>query len=308
MKKISFGLTASGAPVTQYMLQNSHGMQIKLINYGATLISLTVPDASGTAVELTLGFDTLAEYLAHPFYFGCTVGRVANRIAEGRFQYQNKFYQLACNENKHSHLHGGIRGFDKVIWQGKSFENDMGSGVEFSYLSKAGEENYPGNLDVKTTYFLTHNNELKINYIATTDEPTPVNLTNHTYWNLAGAGNDTILWHELQILADQYLETDKLHLPTGKINPVADTAFDFRESRVIASGNYDHCYVINDPDNLTARVKDPVSGRILEVYTTQSGVQFYAGNYLQEINIAGGKKNTAMGWFLPGNTSVFLMR
>lgn len=284
-------------PATEFVLQNDAGMKARLINYGATLVSLKVPDQSATEIELTLGFDTLAEYLAHPFYFGCTVGRVANRIANGQFHYQNKRYRLACNENAFSHLHGGDKGFDKVMWAVRSLR---GNGIEFSYLSKDGEENYPGNLLVKASYFLTSANELKIIYTAETDQPTPVNLTNHTYWNLAGADATNILNHELQIFSAEYLETDNQHMPTGKILSVADTEFDFRRPRTIGTGGYDHCYVTGNTDkkiHLVARARDPGSQRTLETYTTQAGLQFYSGNYLRDYALAGGKRTAQWGGF-----------
>lgn len=283
-----------------FILRNSQGMTTKLMNYGATLVSLKITTSSGEEIELTLGFDTLEEYLAHPFYFGCTVGRVANRIAAGSFSYQNKRYQLNCNENAFSHLHGGAKSFDKVFWQGRQYQEKNGSGVVFSYLSKDGEENYPGNLLVEVNYFLSDENTLKITYTAETDQATPVNLTNHTYWNLAGSGN--ILQHEMQVFSDEYLETNKYHIPTGEIKSVAGTAFDFRTretigKRIEEAGGYDNFYVLVNTNRLAARVTDPVSQRTLETYTTQPGLQFYSGNYLADYAIAEGKRTERWGGF-----------
>jgi aldose 1-epimerase len=282
---------------TRYTLNNVNGMQVSLLNYGAALTSVKIPDPQKRLVELTLGFDQPEEYLQHPFYFGCTVGRVANRIASGTFNLNNKPVTLARNEKNFCHLHGGAVGFDKIFWKGKHVAN----GVEFSYYSPAGEEGYSGNLQVIVTYTLTPANELKITYLAQTDAPTPINLTNHAYWNLAGAGNGNVLNHEMEIFADYYLESDAQHLPTGNILPVADSAFDFRKPRTIgerlaeASG-YDHCYVLGK-NRLVARVQEPTSKRILETYTTQPGMQFYSGNYLSDYAIANGKRTEQWGGF-----------
>lgn len=304
MPEISdFGSLPSGTEISLFGLSNHNGMRLKLINYGATLTSLQVPDSDGQLIELTLGFDTLQAYLQHPFFFGCTIGRVANRIARGEFQYQNKIYKLARNENDFCHLHGGAKGFDKRVWDAACFQREDAVGVEFSYLSRDGEENYPGNLAVKTTYVLTAANELKIIFEAATDQPTPVNLTNHTYWNLAGAGN--ILDHEMEIFSDYYLATDNRHLPTGEIKAVANSAFDFRQPKKIRAriqeiGGYDHCYALENPGQHlrpAARVKDPVSNRILQVHTTQPGVQFYSGNYLADYALANGKRTERWGGF-----------
>jgi aldose 1-epimerase len=293
------GYLKNGSEVSQFTLRNVHGMTLKLMNYGATLMSVKTPDQT----ELTLGFDTLEEYLKHPFYFGCTIGRVANRIAVGQFHYQNKLYSLACNENNFTHLHGGHQGFDKVLWQAQIFQAENGCGVTFSYLSPDGEENYPGNLSVKVLYFLSDENAIHISYWAQTDNATPVNLTNHTYWNLAGAGSNTILEHEMQIFADKYLETDARSLPTGKIIGVADTDFDFQTPQSIGKriqkvGGYDHCYVVDDPKlHLAARARDPNSQRTLETYTTQPGLQFYSGNSLKNYLIAAEQMTQQWGAF-----------
>jgi aldose 1-epimerase len=277
-----FGRLPTGEAVSQYSLTNNLGTTVKLINYGATLTSFSLLDSTGKPVEITLGFDTLQEYLLHPYYFGCTIGRVANRIAHGKFDYQGKTFKLNCNENPMSHLHGGTQGFDKIIWDGNIIETEETIGVEFYHMSPDGHEGYPGNLCVTTTYSLTHLNELKITFHATTDQATAITLTNHTYWNLAGSG--TILDHELQIMADRYLETDTQHLTTGNIGTVRDTIYDFREiqrigSRMQNNFGYDNYYILSG-EKLAARVSDTVSGRLLEVQTTQPGLQFYSGNHL----------------------------
>jgi aldose 1-epimerase len=298
-ERAAFGRLPSGKEITQFIITNQNGVAIRLTNYGATLLSFKIPGP----VELTLGFDTLKEYLNHPFYFGCTVGRVANRIAKGSFHYQKQNFQLARNENDVNHLHGGNKGFDKVIWDAISFRHNEKAGIEFSYVSRDGEEGYPGTLKVKVIYTLTSENELKISYHATTDRPTPVNLTNHTYWNLAGAG--TVLDHEMEIFADAYLPTDQQQIPTGEIKDVTGTAFDFRLPRTIGErltqvSGYDHCYDLKNSEKilqLAARTKDPESGRILETYTTESGLQFYSGNSLQDYPVSDGRQTQQWGGF-----------
>ena len=280
----------------QFKLANSHGIQIQLMEYGATLTSLKIPDPKQGLVEVTLGFDHLDEYLRHQFYFGCTVGRVANRIANGQFTLQDQTIQLYCNENAYSHLHGGSQGFDKVFWQGQQQDNT----VTFTHSSTANAEGYPGNLATTVIYQLTKDNELKIHYRATTDAPTPVNLTNHTYWNLRGAGSGDILAHELEIFASQYLETDHRHLPTGQVLAVGNSALDFQSRKTIGKHlaqirGYDHCYLLQG--ELAARVRDPDSGRVMEVRTTKPGMQFYSGNYLADTQIAQHRRTQQWGGF-----------
>ena len=299
MKKFSyrtepFGTLPTGEIIHQHQLENAHGTVVTLMEYGATLTSLTVLDNAGQAHEITLGFDTLQEYVQHGYYLGCTIGRVANRIAHGKFGYQDKRFQLSCNENPASHLHGGHIGFDKVVWQAKSIATEEDISIVFSHLSPDQTEGYPGNLKVTTTYSLTHDNALKIAFRASTDQPTAVSLTNHTYWNLAGS--DTILGHELQIMADQYLETDTLHLPTGKICAVTETAYDFRQPRRIGErlesvSGYDNYYILSDKTR-AARLSDPGSGRRMEIETTQPGLQFYSGNYLAAGKLSKQRKQT----------------
>jgi aldose 1-epimerase len=275
-----------------FQLQNVHGMQVHLLDYGATVTAVKVPAKNGELVNLALGFDTLAEYEAHPFYFGCTVGRVANRIAHGKFSHAGNDYHLARNENNFCHLHGGVCGFDKVFWQA----SQTGNVLVFNYVSPANEEGYPGKLAITTTYTLNDQNELKIQYHATTDAPTPINLTNHTYWNLQGEG--TILDHTLTIFSDEILAADDNHIPTGNIISVAGTAFDFLEPQKIGAcltpNGYDHCYVLATPP-LAARVTH--SGRTLETFTTQPGMQFYSGNSLHDYPIAAGKHTQRHGGF-----------
>jgi aldose 1-epimerase len=282
----SFGKLANDVEVTLFTLSNANGVKASLMNYGATLVALEAPDRNGKLTDITLGFDTLEGYVkSNQPYFGCIVGRCTNRIAGGRFHLDGKEYRLATNAGD-AHLHGGVKGFDKAFWQaeGKS------PSVKFTYHSTDGEEGYPGNLAVTVIYTLTESNELQIEYTATTDKPTPVNLTNHTYFNLAGSGN--ILGHELMIAATQYLPANDALLPTGEIHPVKSTPMDFTTSTPIGRRihqlkgdpiGYDHTYVLHNDGartGLAARVFDPQSGRVLEVHTTEPGVQLYTGNFL----------------------------
>jgi aldose 1-epimerase len=289
-----FGVLPNGEMVTQFQLVNSNGVSARIIDYGATLTSLILPSENNP--EIVLGFDTLEDYLQHEFYFGCIIGRVANRITHGRFSYQDKTYQLACNFNQRHHIHGGVKGFDKIIWHGEAFTEKNAVGVKFSYLSKDGEEGYPGNLEVVCTYILTNDNELKISYWAKTDKATPIDLTNHTYWNLADAGNDSILEHQVQVFADRYIVTDHEYIPSGEIRSVHNTPFDFTQltrisDRIAAVRGYDVFYILPETKNLrlTAKVYEPTTKRSIEVLTTQPGLQFYTGNSLYEYVIAGNK-------------------
>lgn len=278
---------SSGEGVDQFVLSNGNGLTAKVITFGATLTSLISPDRHGKPEEIILGYDNLEGYLLPHPYFGATVGRFANRIARGRFSIDGKVYQVACNDNG-NHLHGGNVGFSRRIWKAEAFSREDASGVVFSYRSPSGEENYPGNLDVTVTYTLTENNELIIEYSAVTDAPTPVNLTNHTYWNLEGAGTGKIYDHVLSIDADAYLEVDEELVPSGRKIPVEGTPFDFRKPKPIgkdieAAGGYDHCFVLNRNDELPQiRVTAPHSGRVLTIYATQPGLQFYTGNFLAD--------------------------
>jgi aldose 1-epimerase len=277
---------------------------VKLISRGATLQEWHVPDRNGNKADVVFGFDNIAGYESPANgYFGCTAGRVANRIAKGKFTIDGTTYTVAVNDAPNA-LHGGVkRSLDKVVWQGTPFENQSGRGVVFTYTSPDGEEGYPGNLAIKVTYTLTDKNEVRIDYEATTDKPTPVNLTNHSYFNLAGAGAATINDHELMLTADHYTPVDSTLIPTGEINPVAGTPFDFREFHAIGErvdqlgsgtgAGYDHNFVLNNQDGdlaLAAKVREPKSGRVLNVFTTEPGVQFYAGNFLNGAAGKGGKK------------------
>jgi aldose 1-epimerase len=299
-----FGKTKDGTPVTVYTLISTRALKVRLIDYGATLISVETPDKDGKLANITLGFPTLEGYLQRHPYFGSTVGRYGNRIAGGKFKLDGKEYTLATN-NGPNHLHGGLKGFDAVMWKAEPIKEPSAVGVKFTYRSKDGEEGYPGNLDVTVTYTLTNNNELKIDYEAKTDKATVVNLTNHAYWNLAGAGSGDILKHELTIAADKYLPIDDTSIPTGKPADVKGTPFDFTTPHAIGerigelkkephkTKGYDHCYVLRGQEGklaLAARVKDSASGRIMEIFTTEPGVQLYCGNFLDGSAGGGGYK------------------
>jgi len=294
VRKESFGKTGDGRPVDLYTLTNSKGMQVRAMTYGGIIVSIRVPDKSGKIQDVVLGYDTVEGYLANPAYFGAIVGRYANRIANGTFTLDGVKYTLAKNDGQNS-LHGGKVGFNKELWEGKQFESAKGVGVEFSLLSKDGEEGYPGNLKVKVRYTLTDENQLMLDYEATTDKATPLNLSQHSYFNLAGEGSGDILQHHLMLNADRFTPVDKTLIPTGELRAVQGTPLDFTkptaigaridedyEQLVIGHG-YDHNFVINRKDDsltLAARVHEPTSGRVLEVYTTEPGVQFYSGNFL----------------------------
>jgi len=285
-----WGQTQDGTPVKLFTLSNSKGMVAKITTYGAIITEIRVPDRNGKSGNVVLGFDKLDQYLkGHPF-FGAVAGRVGNRIAKGRFTLDGHEYKLAVN-NGPNHLHGGIKGFDKVVWNAKPLHaNAKETALQLSYLSKDGEEGYPGNLAVTVTYTLTEENELRIDYSAKTDKATPVNLTNHSYFNLAESG--TILDHELMINADRYTVTDDTLIPTGEIAPVAGTPLDFRKPTPIGARfdqiqkkpkGYDDNFVLNSGGKalaLAARVYEPKTGRVMEVLTTQPGVQLYTGNFL----------------------------
>ena len=283
-----FGETPDARPVDEYVLSNRLGTIAKVITYGATLTELHIPDRNGTFEDVVLGFDDLPSYLrGHP-YLGATIGRVANRIARGRFRLYDVNYVLATNDGL-NHLHGGLKGFDKVFWQAHPVQVNEGQGVNLSYFSRDGEEGYPGNLTVRVIYVLTETNELRIEYSASTDKATPVNVTNHSYFNLAGAEHTNILGHSLSLTADQYTPVDDHLIPTGEIRPVEDTPLDFRQSSSIGArlaklpGGYDHNFVLNrSGSGLTsaARVHEPTTGRSMEVLTIEPGIQFYSGNFL----------------------------
>jgi len=292
--KQAFGKTADGTAVDLYTLTNSHGVEAKIMTYGGVVTSLKVPDKNGKLGDVVLGYDHFDGYLKRGSYFGAIVGRYGNRIAKGRFTLNGVEYKLAVN-NGENHLHGGLKGFDKVVWKAKAMKGRDGVGLELSYLSKDGEEGYPGNLNVTVIYTLTDNNELKIDYSATTDKDTVLNLTNHSYFNLADGGASKILGHEMMINADRFTPVDKGLIPTGELQRVKGTPLDFTQptaigaridqsyEQLVLGGGYDHNYVLNSSDGslaLAARVYEPTTGRVMEVFTTQPGVQFYTGNFL----------------------------
>ncbi len=298
----SFGML-DGQEVQEFTLKNPNGMEIKLISYGATLTEVHVPDKNGKFADVVLGFDTLAGYTsdANP-YFGCTVGRVANRTAKGQFTLNGKTYQLAVN-NGPNHLHGGVKEpLAKVIWQGKQVEVKDAQAVRFTYTSPDGQEGYPGTLNVAVTYTLTNDNAIRIDYRATTNQATPVNLTNHSYFNLAGAGAPTVLEHMLQLKAKQYTPVDATLIPTGKMASVKGTPLDFLAPHSIGerieplidtpTKGYDHNLVLEGEAGTLrpiAKLWHPASGRIMTVLTDQPGVQFYSGNFLNGVKGKDGK-------------------
>ena len=302
IQKQIFGHTPNGAEVVVYTLENKLGMQVSLMNYGAAIVSIKTADNKGHIKEITLGFDSLKQYLEQSPYFGATVGRYANRIAHGKFTLLDQDYQLATN-NGPNHLHGGNRGFDKVVWQAQTSTTDSGQTVTFHYTSPDGEEGYPGQVDVSVSYTLSKNNTLTLRYSATTTKPTIINLANHTYFNLKDAGKTDILGHVLKINADNYTPVDATLIPTGEIAPVAGTPFDFRQPHTIGeridaddqqlanAGGYDHNFVLgNDTEamRLAATVFEPTTGRVMNIVTTQPGVQFYSGNFLDGLEGRGG--------------------
>jgi aldose 1-epimerase len=287
LKKEPFGNLADGAAVEIYTLTNANGLKARLMTYGATLVSLELPDRNGKLEDCVLGYDRLDGYLKSSPYFGSIVGRYGNRIAKGQFVLNGVTYDLAKN-NGENHLHGGIKGFDKVVWNAEPMKEARAVGVKFSYLSKDGEEGYPGNLACTVTYTLTNDDELVIRYEATTDKATPVNLTHHSYFNFGG-GRRNILGHELMLSADRYTPVDKGLIPTGELRSVKATPMDFMTPLPIGSriaqveGGYDHNYVLTEVGGtmaLAARVVEPESGRVMEISTTEPGLQFYSGNFL----------------------------
>lgn len=287
-----FGMTPDGDSVELFTLTNANGVALRAMTYGGIIVSLTVPDRDGTPGDIVLGYDSLAGYLRSSPYFGAIVGRYANRIARGTFTLDGTTHHLAIN-NPPNALHGGLRGFDKVVWEGEPFSDARGAGVILRHTSPDGDEGYPGTVTVQVTYTLTDSNDVVIDYEATTDKATPINLSQHSYFNLAGSGS--ILDHELMIAADSFTPIDSTFIPTGVIAPVAGTPFDFRAPHRIGeridadneqlrfAGGYDHNFVLNRAGTglaLAARLSDSASGRVLEVRTDQPGLQFYSGNFL----------------------------
>jgi len=303
--KQTFGNKADWVPVDLYTLTNVHGAEIKITNYGGIMVSLMVPDRQGKLGDVVLGFDTLQEYIANNPYFGAIIGRYGNRIAKGKFTLNGVKYTLAQNDGE-NHLHGGIKGYDKVVWSAKELPDgntpplkgvgEDDPGLELTYVSPDGEEGYPGNLSITVTYTLTQDNALKIDYSATADRDTVVNLTNHSYFNLAGAGVGDILEHDLMLNADRFTPVDDTLIPTGELRGVKGTPMDFTRPTAIGArinqdydqlqfgpGGYDHNWVLNESDEspaLAARTYEPTTGRVMEVYTTEPAIQFYTGNFL----------------------------
>lgn len=284
VSKDIFAKMPDGTNVEIYTITNTTQLSVSIITYGGIITNILMPDKNGNFDDVVLGFDDFQSYIKNLPYFGCITGRYANRIANGKFSLEGKNYTLAVN-NGPNHIHGGIKGFDKVIWNAKTIKN----GIELRYLSKDGDQGYPGNLDCTVIYTLSEDNQLKIQYLAQTDKPTIVNLTNHSYFNLAGQGNGDILDHQLTINADSYTPVDQNATPTGKILPVKDTPFDFNQPKKISDqidqliNGYDHNYVLNKTDkalSLAAIVNHHPTARIMKTYTTQPGIQFYTGNFL----------------------------
>lgn len=301
MKKV-FGALPDGRPAYLYTLRNQNGMQAEITNYGGIVVSLTAPDSHGTMTDIVLGYDSLSSYLENKPYFGALIGRYGNRIAKGRFTLDGREYTLAAN-NGENHLHGGLNGFNKVLWEVDELGSQPGKSLALIYQSKDGEEGYPGNLSVRVVYALSDSNELKIDYEATTDKPTVLNLTHHSYFNLAGAGKGNILGHELQIFANAFTPVDAGLIPTGELRPVRNTPFDFttptpigaridaNDEQLTFAGGYDHNWVLAKPPGkfgLAARVNENTTGRMMEVWTTESGLQFYCGNFLDGSEIGKG--------------------
>ncbi|PCJ62280.1 MAG: galactose-1-epimerase [Planctomycetota bacterium] len=293
IKKEKFG-SVNGVEVDLYIFKNDNGMEIKISNYGGIITSISTPNKQGEVGEITMGFDNVEDYVKGCPYFGCIVGRIGNRIAKGKFELDGKVYDLAIN-NFTNHLHGGNVGFDKIVWDAELIQDSDSVGIELKYLSKDGEENYPGNLSVTLTYRLTSENELKIDYFATTDQATVCNLTNHAYFNLKDGGESSVLDHELAINADEFLPVNADSIPLGTILAVKDTPFDFNKSITIGERinnddeqlkngiGYDHNYIVNGKSGemrFAAKVFEASSGRVMEVYTDQPGIQLYSGNYL----------------------------
>jgi len=294
--------------VSQYTLKNAHGMELRVLDYGGIIVSLAVPDRTGRVDDVVLGFDRLQAYERSSLYFGAIIGRFGNRIARGRFTLDGRTYMLATNDGP-NHLHGGVKGFDKVVWKVSPFERQDSTGLVLRYTSPDGEEGYPGTLRTTVTYTLTDGNELIFDYEATSDRATPVNLTQHSYFNLAGDGRGDVLDHVLTLKAHSFTPVDSTLIPTGEIRSVAGTPFDFRAPTAIGArigqddeqlrygGGYDHNFVL-DKDRaeqrgaamLAARVYEPSSGRLMEVFTTEPGVQFYSGNFLD--GMLTGKRGT----------------
>lgn len=302
LEKTTFGQLSDGRTVDVYRIANANGIEMRVINYGGIILSLKTPDVSGEFGDIVLGFDSLEDYLSETYrqanpYFGALIGRYGNRIAGGQFSLDGETHSLATN-NGDNHLHGGQQGFDRVLWQAEPFENGEGVGLVLSYTSEDGEEGYPGRLETEVTYTLTDDDQLIVDYRATSDKATPVNLTQHSYFNLEGEGSGSILDHRLMLNADAFTPVDETLIPTGEIRSVEGTPFDFTQPTSIGErieqdneqltfgGGYDHNFVLAEKAAsprepvLAARVWEPESGRLLEISTTEPGIQFYSGNFL----------------------------
>jgi aldose 1-epimerase len=304
IKRQLFGKTANGTEIYLYTLTNKNGMEADITNFGGTLVSLKVADRNGKLADVVLGYDTLAEYESGGSYFGATVGRYGNRIAHAKFTLDGVEHILAKNDGDNS-LHGGTIGFNKVVWTAKEIPSKDGSTLQLNYLSKDGEEGYPGNLSVQVVYTLTDHNELQIDYSASTDKDTVLNLTHHSYFNLKGQGEGDILDHRLTLNADRFTPVDSGLIPTGELRSVKGTPFDFTmpvtigarinsdDEQLKLGKGYDHNWVLNrkagDPVSLAAKVEEPTTGRVMEVWTTEPGIQFYTGNFLDGKSGKGGK-------------------
>ncbi len=303
LMKEPFGIV-DGSRVFLYTLRNASGMEARITNYGGIIVSLKVPDRNGNPGDVVLGYDSLSSYVKATPYFGCLIGRYGNRIAGGRFLLGGTEYTLAKNDGPNQ-LHGGNKGFDKVVWTVRESESLPGKSLVLTYTSKDGEEGYPGNLDVRVVYSLTDSNEIRVSYQAKTDKPTIVNLTQHSYFNLAGPGDGTILGHELMIAADRFTPIDATFIPTGEFRPVKGTPLDFTSPKPIGERinkddeqlryglGYDHNFVLNKLEGsfgLAARVYEPTRGRVMEVLTSEPGIQFYSGNFLDGSHIGKGGK------------------
>ena len=292
INKMTFGI-ADNKNIDLFELTNNSGISMSVTNYGGIITKFNMPDKIGNSSDITLGFNDLQSYINDSPYFGCIVGRYGNRIGNAKFSIDGTEYNLNKNDGDNN-LHGGLKGFDKVIWNAKEVQNDNAIGIEFSYLSINGEEGFPGNLFTLVTYWLNNNNELKIEYKAETDKTTIVNLTNHAYWNLAGENSGNILNHILEINSDNFTPIDETLIPTGEIKSVKNTPMDFTSPKIIGkdieadydqlkiAGGFDHNWVINGNDNINfaARVSEPNSGRVMEVHTSEPGIQFYTGNFI----------------------------
>ncbi len=306
--KEDFGETPEGEKVDLYTLKNTNGMEVKIMTYGGIITSLTAPDKEGNFEDIVLGYDSLEQYTESNPYFGAIIGRFGNRIAQGKFSLDGTEYVLSKNDGE-NHLHGGEKGFDKVVWTAKPGEGENANSLQLSYTSPDMEEGYPGMLETRVTYTLNNDNSLDVEYEATTDKKTIVNLTQHSYFNLSSNFDQTILDHVLEINAEEYLPVDGGLIPTGEIKPVAGTPFDFREPKTIGKDiadedsneqlrrglGYDHCWVLNEQDSgmrFAASAHHPGTGRLLEIHTNEPGIQFYSGNFLDSTLIQKGGEGT----------------